>query len=301
MSSFATERATESNYEDNPSAPPALANLTPLPELHAAFTTHLNAKSIDEIIQLLSADVRLQESAAVDAQGLQGKEQVEHKLVQVCKKMGGLLQNATDEGHLMKDEVTTKTVLQLKKGMIRLTVGCSIVWFGGLIRLLILEKGATESFMIDTTPPPLQSEEEGAEEGPPSSLLEPFLVPRPPSFPPPTLTLKIQSCSNLVNAPHNLRPINPYVKVKLPSGTRHVTKVIKLNKNPTFTDAESNGCILGLCLNHSDKVNNIVLTSCACMCVFYPTHNFPPCPLSYTPNPSTLFHRLKSTRTLTYR
>ncbi|GMH50968.1 hypothetical protein TL16_g00914 [Triparma laevis f. inornata] len=224
--------------------------------MHGTFTTHLNAKSVDEISVMLSADVRLQENSSVDAQGLQGKDAVSNKLISVCAKMGGLLTNSTNQGELMADQITTKTILNLKKGIIKLTVGCSIVWFGGLIRLLVLEKGAGESFMIDTTPPPKQEEGETEDINiniSSLSLSEPFLIPRPPSFPPPTITLKLLSCSNLVNAPHNLRPLNPYLKVKLPSGSRHVTKVVKLNKNPAFTEADANGCILGLCLNHDDK------------------------------------------------
>ena len=68
------------------------------------------------------------------------QDAVSNKLISVCAKMGGLLTNSTNQGELMADQITTKTILNLKKGIIKLTVGCSIVWFGGLIRMLVLEK-----------------------------------------------------------------------------------------------------------------------------------------------------------------
>ena len=79
-----------------------------------------------------------------------------------------------------------------------------------------------------------------------TTLLPPFLVPRPTSFPPPTVTISLLSCSNLTNAPMALRPVNSYAKIKLPSGTRHQTKVVKMTSNPTYKAADNNTCSLAV-------------------------------------------------------
>jgi hypothetical protein len=242
------------DYEDAPDARPLLP--PDLPSLHSSFTNNLHLNSPSSLTTLLSPEVRLQEARSPSAPGLQGITNVSRKLVEVCGKMSGIIQNPSIPGILMRSNVETRSMLTLKKGFITLSLGVSIVWKGGYVVLVVLAKSADgASFMEDDTvapaavgpaatasaatasaaaaPPPASQ--------PPTTALEPpYLIPRPTTFPPPTLTIEVLSCASLVNAPISLRPVNSYVKLKLPSGPRHKTAVKKMSNNPTFGSNDDN-------------------------------------------------------------
>jgi hypothetical protein len=239
MSSFTApedqERET-STFEAPPDCP--VLSSPPLRELHTKFVSLINASDHETILNnLLAADVRIQDSL-VASKGLQGLEKVGSKLKDVVSKMGGSIQNAADMEACveLRDGLTTRSLMQLKKGMMKLSVGCSITWFGGMASRITLQRSAGPEFMVDDTSPPTTSVQgEGEEQNVPSDEFSPpYLIPRPAVFPPPTVTVVVKSASDLVNAPVSLRPVNPYIKLSLPSGPRHKTTVKKMTSNPTW-------------------------------------------------------------------
>ena len=84
------------------------------------------------------------------------------------------------------------------------------------------------------------------------SLSPPFLVTKPPFFPPPMLRLVVVSARGLTNgSPFNARPVNSYIRFKLGS-QRHQTKVVKMSQNPSFDESKNNAC--HLVVSPSDEV-----------------------------------------------
>mmetsp|Transcript_16883 Transcript_16883/g.33726 ORF Transcript_16883/g.33726 Transcript_16883/m.33726 type:complete len:317 (-) Transcript_16883:1904-2854(-) len=160
MSSFASNnpsnnpRDSENLYEDNPSASPT-PSPPPLPTSHGSFAAALNAASAEGLEALLAIDVRLCESKG--GKGLQGKEAVLSKLQTVSAKMSTLIQDASAPGTLLRSGRTTVSLLTLKKGMITMTVGLRITWYGHLAAEIVLQKGAKSDFLADDTAAPSAS------------------------------------------------------------------------------------------------------------------------------------------------
>ncbi|GMI42585.1 hypothetical protein TeGR_g10574, partial [Tetraparma gracilis] len=230
MAALADARSTIDSYEDAPSlSPPAAISLQ---TLHTSLLTSLNSGDPFPIHSLLCEDVRLQEALGGGAKGVTGKDAVGAKVADVCGKMAGLIQGLEGAVVLGFGD-TTRTVVTLKKGFVTLSLGVSATWMGGMIKLLVLQKSCDGAKFVAGCAPVEEEaagEEGGADAGADEGDLEPpFLVPRPPSFPPPTVSFSIQSCSGLVNNPSRvaLRPINSYVKVKLPGGARSQIDVFK--------------------------------------------------------------------------
>ena len=167
MSSFSTanpsSRETITEYEDAEGASP-LANV-PFSDLHASFASALNSSDEGKLSSMLAVDCRLMEK--MGGAGMQGKEAVSAKLAEVSAKMKGLIQNADAPCVEMRDGRTTRTLLKLKKGMISLSVGLSLAWYGGLAAGVVLEKSASTKFIDDNTEaslPPLSESGEGGDD-----------------------------------------------------------------------------------------------------------------------------------------
>eukprot|EP00520_Triparma_pacifica_P013284 CAMPEP_0118644924 /NCGR_PEP_ID=MMETSP0785-20121206/7216_1 /TAXON_ID=91992 /ORGANISM="Bolidomonas pacifica, Strain CCMP 1866" /LENGTH=186 /DNA_ID=CAMNT_0006536751 /DNA_START=42 /DNA_END=598 /DNA_ORIENTATION=- len=186
MSSFTSTTTRKSSvdrasidetYEDSPDSVPLES--TPLPLLHKQFVTRINQGDHQGIVNMLAHNVRIQDSLRASV-GMQGVEKVAAKLSDVCSKMKSAVQNCEEEGVEMRDTVTTRTVVRLKKGMVKVQVGCSITWRGGMVSLLTLQKSCPQSFLTDDTSPPSSNPSTSPQNSPSSTLSPPYIIPRPP-------------------------------------------------------------------------------------------------------------------------
>ncbi len=242
-----TTSTTSRSSLEVPSAPP-----TPPPTistLHCNLVAMISSGDVEGVANLLCVEARIEDGTG---RGISGQQQVTDKIREVCGKVKGLVinpnaNNAQDNAILMRSGVETRGIMRLKKGMIKLTIGIAAKWFGNQVILLVLKKGAGDDFVIDDTEPQPETDLDHdsataaspTDHDPPRNrsrsvlpdLDPPYLVPRPPAFPPPTVTISRISLTGLANAPHALRPLNPYVRI---GGRNLKAPVRKLTKDPTW-------------------------------------------------------------------